>query len=237
MLCSTQDTDGKRRVFVTQPTTPYEVGDLWTQGTAGDIMRCINARLSGAYVAGDWEKAVKYTDDTVVNNLQIGGVNLFIYKNLSSYNGGYILPVQAFYSLSNYKITATNQPLGSFLPGVQFNTGGQLKFKISGKSNLAAIIGYYKCFDENNNVTQNQTSTSQAVINGEFKLSIIVPASTAKINIGIGSNVVANYWVDEVKIEPGDKATAFFSIARRCRCRRNSEIKCCTNYSSGVRTC
>ena len=71
-----QDTaDGKRRVFVTQPTTPYEVGDLWTQGAAGDIMRCVNQRLSGAYVAGDWEKAVKYTDDTTVNNLQFGGRN------------------------------------------------------------------------------------------------------------------------------------------------------------------
>lgn len=72
-----QDTaDGKKRVFVTQPTTPYDVGDLWTQGSGGELMRCINQRLSGAYVAGDWEKAVKYTDDTAVNNLQVGVRNL-----------------------------------------------------------------------------------------------------------------------------------------------------------------
>ncbi len=71
-----QDTaDGKRRVFVAQPTTPYDAGDLWSQGSAGDLMKCITARSSGAYVAADWDKAAKYTDDTTVNNLQIGGRN------------------------------------------------------------------------------------------------------------------------------------------------------------------
>jgi phage-related protein len=64
-----QDTaDGKRRVFVSTPTTPYDVGDLWAQGTSGDLYKCKVARASGAYTASDWEKAVKYTDDTVANN-------------------------------------------------------------------------------------------------------------------------------------------------------------------------
>jgi hypothetical protein len=56
--------DGKRRVFVAQPYPPYDVGDLWVQGSAGDIMRCQTGRLSGSYVASDWVKASKYTDDT-----------------------------------------------------------------------------------------------------------------------------------------------------------------------------
>lgn len=67
--------NGKRRVFVVQPTTPYEVGDLWTQGTTGDLMKCKTERLTGSYVAGDWEKASKYTDDTTANNIQVGGRN------------------------------------------------------------------------------------------------------------------------------------------------------------------
>jgi hypothetical protein len=63
-----QDTaDGKRRVFTAQPTTPYDLGDLWSQGAAGDLMKCITARASGGYVAGDWDKASKYTDDTAAN--------------------------------------------------------------------------------------------------------------------------------------------------------------------------
>ena len=61
-----QDTaDQKRRVFVTTPYTPYDVGDMWTQGPDGDIMRCIKARATGSYTASDWDKASKYTDDTV----------------------------------------------------------------------------------------------------------------------------------------------------------------------------
>jgi phage minor structural protein len=60
-----QDTaDQKRRVFVTTPTTPYDVGDLWTQGGSGDLMKCKTARASGSYYASDWEKATKYTDDS-----------------------------------------------------------------------------------------------------------------------------------------------------------------------------
>lgn len=59
--------DAKRRVFVSQPYPPYNVGDLWVQGNNGDIMRCKFERLSGTYVATDFEKASKYTDDTVAN--------------------------------------------------------------------------------------------------------------------------------------------------------------------------
>ena len=60
-----QDTaDQKRRVFVTTPYTPYDVGDMWTAGPSGDIMRCIKARATGNYTASDWDKASKYTDDT-----------------------------------------------------------------------------------------------------------------------------------------------------------------------------
>lgn len=57
----------KRRIFVDTPTTPYEVGDLWVQGSSGDIMRCKTARDSGSYTSSDWEKASMYTDDTTVN--------------------------------------------------------------------------------------------------------------------------------------------------------------------------
>lgn len=60
-----QDTaDHKRRVFVVQPEPPYDIGDLWSQGTNGDLMRCKVARASGSYSADDWEKASKYTDDS-----------------------------------------------------------------------------------------------------------------------------------------------------------------------------
>lgn len=69
-----QDTaDHKRRVFVVQPEPPYDIGDLWTQGKTGDLMRCKVARASGSYSVDDWEKASKYTDDSSLD-LFINGV-------------------------------------------------------------------------------------------------------------------------------------------------------------------
>ena len=65
-----QDTaDQKRRVFYTQPSPPYDAGDLWVQGSGGDILRCQTAKASGqSYSLSDWVVASKYTDDTVANS-------------------------------------------------------------------------------------------------------------------------------------------------------------------------
>lgn len=69
-----QDTaDHKRRVFVVHPEPPYDIGDLWAQGSNGDLMRCRVARASGFYDSSDWEKASKYTDDSSLD-LFINGV-------------------------------------------------------------------------------------------------------------------------------------------------------------------
>lgn len=78
--------DTKRQVFVSTPTPPYEVGDLWVQGSTGDIMRCKTARASGSYVSSDWTKASKYTDDTALNTFK----NTYIengYLNASKVKG------------------------------------------------------------------------------------------------------------------------------------------------------
>ena len=62
--------NSKRRIFVTTPVPPYDVADLWVQGTTGDIMRCQTAKGEGqSYAAADWIKASKYTDDTAVTKL------------------------------------------------------------------------------------------------------------------------------------------------------------------------
>ena len=62
-----QDTaDGKRRVFVTTPQPPYDIGDLWTNGE--DILTATVTRDKGSvYVSSDWRKLNHYTDDTVAN--------------------------------------------------------------------------------------------------------------------------------------------------------------------------
>jgi hypothetical protein len=65
-----QDTaDGKRRVFISTPTTPYDAGDLWTDGT--NLWLCVTARASGSYTAADWGKATGYDNTKTVMD---GGV-------------------------------------------------------------------------------------------------------------------------------------------------------------------
>lgn len=64
-----QDTaDSKRRVFVTTPTPPYDVGDIWFKDDS-DLYRCRLGKQSGdSYAFSDWIIATKYTDDTAANN-------------------------------------------------------------------------------------------------------------------------------------------------------------------------
>lgn len=72
---SAQDTaDSKRRVFVSQPTTPYDNGDLWFNNQ--EIYICqISKDKSETYDEKDFIIATKYTDDTLAtqvgDNLEI----------------------------------------------------------------------------------------------------------------------------------------------------------------------
>lgn len=62
--------DSKVRCFVRQPSPPYDVGDIWMEGSGGDILRCQTSRQTGSYNANDWVLGSKYTDDTAANNAQ-----------------------------------------------------------------------------------------------------------------------------------------------------------------------
>lgn len=70
LASSAKDTaDAKKRIFFTQqPTPPYDAGDLWVQGSGGDIYVCKIPKLAGfAFAQSDWQLASKYTDDTKAN--------------------------------------------------------------------------------------------------------------------------------------------------------------------------
>ena len=68
--------NGKMKVFSVQPTTPYQVGDIWVNATypsdgstyKNEVLRCQTKKAAGSQFAiADWIKASKYTDDTVAN--------------------------------------------------------------------------------------------------------------------------------------------------------------------------
>jgi len=64
--------DSKRRVFVSTPYPPYDVGDLWTQGGTGGLMRCHTAKASGSYLVTDWEPATNYIDSQTAGGIAQG---------------------------------------------------------------------------------------------------------------------------------------------------------------------
>ena len=68
--------DGKMKVFSSQPTPPYQLGDIWVNATypsdgstyKNEVLRCQTDKKAGSQFAiADWIKASKYTDDTVAN--------------------------------------------------------------------------------------------------------------------------------------------------------------------------
>ena len=121
-----QDTaDSKRRVFVTTPAPPYDVGDLWTQGKSGDLMRCKVAKASGAFVTTDWEKAVKYTDDSAVDDLDKALTQEDIFNRLTN-NG----QVQGLFLKD-----------GKIYLNFSYAEGGTLK--LGGKANEQGVLEVY----------------------------------------------------------------------------------------------
>jgi hypothetical protein len=72
----------KGKHFIAEPTTPYYVGDTWSNTI--DLYRCIIQRLVGAFSASDWEVATHYdrTKVTMDNGmitagrLEVGGGEL-----------------------------------------------------------------------------------------------------------------------------------------------------------------
>lgn len=75
--------DGKSTTYLIQPSS-YKFGDMWVLAAdttvngiaykSGEILTA--TQDSTTYNQTHWVKKVRYTDDTAVNNLQIGGVNL-----------------------------------------------------------------------------------------------------------------------------------------------------------------
>lgn len=155
----------KRRIFVAQPTPPYEIGDLWVEGSNGDIKKCKTARASGSYTASDWELASKYTDDTLaseandkIDNLEIGGRNLILdtaterISPASSNSSAYVAPVPM---MSDYASGILNNQDDYFTYSFDYEVTGNeapeayIYVQIRGRTVPTASDGYYSYVLEN----------------------------------------------------------------------------------------
>lgn len=109
-----QDTaDGKRRVFYDTPSPPYDKGDMWTQGTGGDILVCqVSRTITDSYNRADWTVASKYTDDTVANRAEEKADNAQnsadkANNDLASFKTEYDSDLKATKEMIESRVTAT----------------------------------------------------------------------------------------------------------------------------------
>lgn len=79
----------KKRNFTTQPTTPYAVGDTWTQ--SGATYFCTTARNSGAFTASDWtmqQLTIASLDSSIQTNLNNSVKTTGNYKGVTLNDSG-----------------------------------------------------------------------------------------------------------------------------------------------------
>lgn len=100
--------DSKRRVFVVQPTPPYDKGDLWLSNK--ELYVCNKPKVAGqTYATGDFEKAVKYTDDTALNSFIDGDYA----KDLEAINKQIDQKAETWYQETDPSVEWTSEELKS----------------------------------------------------------------------------------------------------------------------------
>lgn len=111
--------DSKRRVFYSQPVPPYDKGDLWSQGTAGDMLICETPKTDGmSFLASDWGKASKYTDDTKAIEAEGLAAEAAITANSANQNASNAnASAQAAYRIVSNTGSIERTPAGAINPG------------------------------------------------------------------------------------------------------------------------
>ena len=233
-----QDTaDNKRRVFVTTPTVPYDVGDLWVQGTSGDIMRCQTKKTSSqSYASADWVKASKYTDDTKanaaqttansavtkINNLKIGGRNRLIgsanYNDFSCPDGD----------------TSYNTPRIPVTPGEEITISYDVKSTEAYTGNTI-LVQYYA--ENNNNRTSyiwcNDPVTTEYVRQVEI---ITIPSGINYLSLGLRSAAYKVNTYRKIKVESGNRATDWTPAPEDIETRVTTTESSITQLSNKIST-
>lgn len=248
-----QDTaDAKRRVFVVTPTTPYDVGDIWTQGEGGDIMRCIESRATGNFESSDWDKASKYTDDTAANeakdeiaNLQFGARNYIAKQFIREWNSvkegvtdvvtsgadadGTYLYVK-WSKLLQAGLAATNIPQASTVPDC---FGGQIKYKpntpyvFKARIKQGAEITFRVRYEDG---TIEILSAPPAGTEGVYEVVRTIDASRVVQKIYMNIRDSVSMYLYDIQLTEGDKAPTGYITAEEDVQAQIEQVKMDVDY-------
>ena len=200
--------DSKAKVFTSTPTVPYKVGDLWTGGPSGDVMRCKVARTSGNYTASDWEKASKYTDDTKANAAQ------------STAN-----TANATANANKTEITSTKNKVST----IETNLNSITSKVSSAEKNITTING---------NITslQNRMSSAEQKITSSAIISTVQSTINTEKNEAINSansstdNKLKSYATTSSLTQTANNITASFKSSGGFNLLKNSDAKNGSSY-------
>lgn len=248
-----QDTaDAKRRVFVVTPTTPYDVGDIWTQGEGGDIMRCIESRATGNFESSDWDKASKYTDDTAANeakdeiaNLQFGARNYIAKQFIREWNSakegvtdvvtsgadadGTYLYVN-WSKLLQAGLAATNIPQVSTVPDC---FGGQIKYKpntpyvFKARIKQGAEMTFRVRYEDG---TTEILSAPPAGTEGVYEVVRTIDASRVVQKIYMNIRDGVSMYLYDIQLTEGDKAPTGYITAEEDVQAQIEQVKMDVDY-------
>lgn len=248
-----QDTaDAKRRVFVVTPTTPYDVGDIWTQGEGGDIMRCIESRATGNFESSDWDKASKYTDDTAANeakdeiaNLQFGARNYIAKQFIREWNsvkegvtdvvtsgadadGAYLYVNWS--KLIQAGLAATNASQVSTVPDC---FGGQIKYKpntpyvFKARIKQGAEITFRIVYEDG---TKEVLSAPPAGTEGVYEVVHTIDASRVVQKIYMNIRDGVSMYLYDIQLTEGDKAPTGYITAEEDVQAQIEQVKMDVDY-------
>lgn len=165
---SAKDTaDSKRRIFVSEPTTPYEVGDIWLKDDK-EIYRCRAKRNEGTYMSVDWIPGTDYTNDDYAKNVE-AVLNQFKTTVETDYVTNVALETTTDSIISSVESTTTKIDLiGNTIGDLQDNLSVDFE-KISNKIDGLATVT--EITEVKNSVQQIQTNRYtktqiQNIVNG-----------------------------------------------------------------------
>ena len=223
----------KAKVYVVQPTPPYNVGDLWLNNN--NLYKCKTAKAAGtSYAAADWELATDYTNDDTANqalnqivNMVIGGRNLLLKTNQGTTNWTY--------SRANGTVTTEVDGVGVHFNVETASTSWQMvtyKFDNSQVLLLEPNINYVVSFDYKTNMGTSNFTSNVSVMqsNGQNQLAAggkatiinddswhkatfvlttnaLTNSKTGQLVYITGFNKTGDLYLKNIKFEKGNKAT------------------------------
>ena len=190
-----QDTaDSKRRVFVTTPSPPYDVGDIWIKEDT-DLYRCAVSRSSGNFNEAEWVKATDYSNDDYAKNVE-AILNQFKQTVETDYATKVLLNTtkESILGVVETKTTEVETTLIGYIDLFSadldlYNLTIPVNNDKKPLENKTYEIGYYSYF-KGNQISVTPTSSSSNV-------GIVLSYENGKINLTVDSNTAITNLTNE----------------------------------------